>query len=123
MKRTAADARWSKAVRTRDGFRCVRCGKKHAENSFGLHAAHVFSRGYKGLRPGFEKHTGDGCCARHDLENGHAACYGCHRYLDQHGDEKKRFFRELLGDEAYDALWERCRTPTKRVSRPTAAPE
>lgn len=103
MKRNAQDARWSKQIRTRDNFTCQRCGTKHAENSFGLHAAHIFSRGIKRLR--------------HDFRNGIALCYGCHRFIDSHAAEKEALARKILGDEEYERLRLEANTPTKSISR------
>ena len=101
MKRTAADARWSKAVRERDGYRCRRCGKPHAKNSQGLHAAHIFSRGI--IR------------TRHDPDNGLSMCYGCHRVFDQmQKSDRERYVRSLIGDEKYELLAGRARSPRKR---------
>lgn len=101
MKRTLADSRWSKAVRERDGYRCRRCGKQHATNSTGLHAAHIFSRGI--LR------------TRHDVINGLAMCWGCHVVFDHmEKSERENFARLMIGDEEYDALKERARNPRKR---------
>ena len=103
MKRDAKDAKFSKMIRERDGYRCQRCKMQHVPNSQGLHSAHMFSRGK--LR------------TRFDPENACALCYGCHRYLDQHPDEKRMFFRLRLGDEAFEAL-ERRSNGTKITDRP-----
>lgn len=106
MKRTAADRRWSLSVRKRDNFTCQRCGKQHAENSLGLHAAHVFSRGIKRTR-----------C---DIDNGISLCYGDHRWFDSRSKEvREAFARAFMGDERYEALRERANTPAKR--RPAGA--
>jgi hypothetical protein len=103
VKRDAADRRWSRAVRERDEFTCQRCGTKHAENSFGLHAAHVFSRGIQRTR--------------HDLDNGLSLCYGDHRWYDSRSrEEREEFARSILGDVRYEALRERARNPRKRFA-------
>lgn len=104
MKRTSQDRRWSKQVRARDGYTCRRCGTTHAENSFGLHAAHIFSRGILRLRL--------------DIRNGVALCYGCHRWFDSRSKEdREAFVRSLIGD-VYDVLLEIKNNPAKR--RPVA---
>lgn len=90
MKRTAADRRFSLMVRERDHFTCQRCGAVHMPNSQGLHSAHCFSRGKLATRT--------------DPENAAALCYGCHRFIDGHPQEREAFFRSRLGDEAYEAL-------------------
>lgn len=101
MKRTAADIRWSKAVRERDDYICQRCGKQYDRSSFGIHAAHIFSRGI--MR------------TRHDIDNGITLDYGCHRVFDAMSKEdRESFARSILGDEKYEALRVRARNPRKR---------
>lgn len=90
MKRDKADREWSKAVRERDDYTCVRCETPYPTNSRGLHAAHIMGRGK--------------LATRHDLINGVALCFGCHRWLDTHPDLKAEFFRAYLGDDVYDDL-------------------
>lgn len=90
IRRDAADARFSREIRERDNFTCQRCGKQHAENSMGLHAAHMFTRRIKATRL--------------DEDNAVTLCYGCHAYVDSHPEEKLAFFRERLGPERFDAL-------------------
>lgn len=103
MKRDANDKRWSLAVRTRDGFTCQwpTCGRKHAQNSTGLHAAHIFSRSIKRTR-----------C---DVENGIALCYPHHTRFDHLSkEEREAFIRRFMGDIRYEALRERANSPLKR---------
>lgn len=90
MKRDARDCRFSKAVRQRDNWTCRRCGKQHAENSCGLHAAHLFSRRHK--------------TTRWLLENSVALCYGCHRYIDTHPVARDSFAISEIGADAYELL-------------------
>ena len=90
MKRTAADARFSVQIRQRDRFTCRRCGQAHAQNSMGLHCAHMFTRRIM--------------ATRFDPENAVALCYGCHSYIDSHPEEKLAYFRGILGDDRFDAL-------------------
>lgn len=100
IKRDAADIRFSKMIRERDGYTCQRCGKVYDPRSTGLHAMHMFSRRIKATRV--------------DPENAAAGCYGCHAYLDSHANEKLAFFRELLGDSRFDALSDRARAKRDR---------
>jgi len=81
------DAAFSKMVRQRDG-RCQRCG-----SGFRLEAAHIFGRGK--------------FPTRHDPENAVALCWLCHDYLDTHPRDKEAYFRERMGDDAYEALQRR----------------
>ncbi len=101
MKRDAADKRWSRAVRNRDDCTCRRCGKPYPPNAFGLHAAHIFSRGIKRTR-----------C---DVDNGISLCWGCHAWFDNLDKaDKEAWARAQIGDDVYDALKERARNPRKR---------
>jgi len=90
VKRDKADREFSLAIRQRDNWTCQRCETVYIEGHRGLHSAHMFSRGKR--------------ATRWDPENACSLCYGCHRFLDQHPDLKRTFFRERLGDEAFEAL-------------------
>jgi hypothetical protein len=90
MKRTKADADFSLLIRERDLWTCQRCEHVYPPKHQGYHCAHCFGRG----KP----------ATRFDPENACGLCYGCHRWLDTHPDLKEAFFRDRLGDEAYDAL-------------------
>ncbi len=90
IKRTAADIRFSKAIRERDGWSCQRCGKEHEHNSTGLHAAHCFTRRTQATRL--------------DPVNALALCYGCHQFIDSHAVEKEALWRLRFGNDRYDAL-------------------
>ena len=99
MKRDSLDALWSLCIRTRDRFTCRRCGKQHDPKSQGLHAAHIFGRGKMSTR--------------FDLLNGVALCYGCHRFLDTHPDEKTRWVLSWMQQPVYDRLLFRAHQPSK----------
>jgi hypothetical protein len=43
--------------------------------------------------------TRGGWLWRYDENNALALCYGCHRYVDQHRDEKDKLFLAHLGDK------------------------
>ena len=95
MKRTAEDAKWSRMIRERAGFRCEKCGHWHAENSRGLHAAHIFSRRINRTR--------------HDLANGVALCTACHFDAHAHPLDFHAWARKKIGARKYDALELRAR--------------
>jgi predicted restriction endonuclease len=90
IKRTRADAEFSKAVRVRDRWMCQRCGVHYMPPTRALHCAHYFTRRTQ--------------VTRLDLDNALALCYGCHQYLDSHPVEKEAFWRQAIGDERFDAL-------------------
>jgi hypothetical protein len=85
-----ADRQFSRFIRERDDWRCQRCRQAHSRKSVELHSAHMFGRG----KP----------ATRFDPENACALCVGCHQHLDTHPDLKREFFRNRLGDEAFEAL-------------------
>ena len=99
MKRDKADAEWSDMVRARDGWTCQRCGKHYPPPTRALHAAHLFSRGRRRTRT--------------EPDAGVAACYGCHRWLDAHPDERKALGVKKIGKKRYNELERMSRTPAK----------
>lgn len=101
IRRTPADIRFSRSIRERDHWTCQRCGAVHLPNSRGLHCAHMFTRRTKATRT--------------DPDNACALCYGCHQHLDSHPEEKERFWRERIGDEAFEALAARAHGRRDRV--------
>lgn len=102
-KFTAADDVWKKVVKDRDGWTCRRCGKDKSQAQ--IHAAHIMRSTYKALRKGFDKHTGDGCCLRHDLRNGIAMCAGCHiMWAHQNPHAFVDWIIEEIGRELYGEL-------------------
>jgi len=84
------DRLFSKMIRRRDGFRCQRCGAQHAENSMGLHAAHIFGRGRYSTR--------------FHPDNVWSLCYGCHAFIDSHPHDKIAWGMKKLGTKKYNAL-------------------
>lgn len=101
MKRTAADALFSRQIRERDDFTCQRCGAVYLPNSRGLHCAHMYTRRIK--------------ATRFDPDNACACCYGCHAFLDSHPYEKLMFFHARLGVLAFDALSARAHGKRDRM--------
>ena len=73
IRRTPADAAFSKCVRERAEWACEHCGTQHAENSMGLHCSHHHGRGKWGVR--------------FNPMNAEALCYGCHSH---HGGTQRR---------------------------------
>lgn len=94
VKLDAADIAFSKYVRTKANWRCVRCGRP-AEGQ-GLHAAHFHARRKESVR--------------FDLENVDALCAGCHRYFTNHYTEHKAWKLQQLGEKKYDLLMLRANT-------------
>jgi len=99
VKRDRADAEWSDIVRSRDWWTCQRCGRYYAPPTRALHAAHLFSRGRKRTRT--------------EADVGVALCYGCHRYLDAHRDQRRALGIKKLGRKRYDELERLSKVPAK----------
>ena len=92
------DALCALVVKTRDGWRCRRCGVRYKPGDRGFHWAHVFSK---------SRHR-----TRWSLENSIALCAGHHlNWAHIHPKEFHQWVRdEVLGPERYDALALRFRT-------------
>lgn len=93
IKRTPADAAFSKLIRQRAGWKCERCGAQHDESSTGLHCSHYYSRG--------------NWAVRFDPDNARALCYGCHAFLGGRPAEHTEWFISVIGQGVYDLLTER----------------
>lgn len=92
IKLRSTDTLFSKIVRTRDGWKCQRCGNQFTPPTSGLHCSHYFGRGRENTR--------------FDLDNCIALCYGCHR-LWGHGDlrdEYTAYMKRKLGEVGFQNL-------------------
>jgi hypothetical protein len=94
VKLSAADRRWSTAVKDRDHWSCRRCLTSYPERSRGLNAHHIFTRSRRSTR--------------HDVECGVSLCVGCHRWAHANSLEFHEWAKAELG-EAYDDLQQRSR--------------
>src|SRR5687767_5516328 len=88
-KRDPADDAFSKYVRTKAGWQCVRCGRK-PESKQGLHLAHFHSRRKESVR--FNELNADSLCAL------------CHKFFTEHYTEHKAWKLKQLGQRKYDLL-------------------
>lgn len=87
-----ADALWSKAVKKRDGHRCVRCGSRK-----GLESAHGLPRTYR--------------ATRWELRNGLAMCWDCHRlWAHRFPHEFTVWFQARIGARDYVDLYARAQS-------------
>lgn len=73
IKIDRADRLFSYYIRTRDAWRCRRCGRQYEPPTQALHCSHFQGRGKEATR--FEPLNAD------------ALCYGCHAYLTAHPAE------------------------------------
>ena len=89
MKLDAADRAFSLYIRTRDGWRCQRCGSSPSSKQ-GLHCSHFQGRGKEATR--FEPLNAD------------ALCYGCHQYFTSHPAEHYEWQVQRKGQQVVDRL-------------------
>jgi hypothetical protein len=95
-----ADQIFSKYIRLRDNYTCIRCYKFYP-GGLGLQASHFHGRGKESTR--------------FDPENLDALCAGCHQYWGSTDREAYRAFKlKQLGKAHFDALMLRANTPTKK---------
>lgn len=95
-----ADTNFSLYVRSKDKWRCQRCGKQYVPPTSALHCSHFFSRGKWNVR--------------FDEFNATSLCFGCHIYLDHHKDEYRQFKINQIGQAEFDKLEVRANTYAKK---------
>lgn len=93
-----ADAEFATAIKERDGWTCRLCGRTKAQG-YVMHAAHVFTRRARSTR--------------WDPQNCYTLCFVCHRFAHEWPTLFHQNIREWLGDEMYEALERRAKTPAK----------
>lgn len=93
----------------------------------------LFSRYIRLRSEGYDEYTGKyagydklQCCHFHsrskksvrlDPDNAIAATFGSHQYLDSHPMEKVEFWKQKLGEQKFDMLNSRARTPAKDIDK------
>lgn len=94
IKIRPSDTAYSNWVRTRDGWKCKRCGKQYdpsiTAHRQALHCSHFQGRGKESTR--FEPLNTD------------ALCYGCHQYFTSHPGEHYAWQVEIKGQDVVDAI-------------------
>lgn len=101
MKIDKADSVFSKFIRSRDKWTCVRCKKRYAPPTMALHCSHFFGRTKESTR--------------FDEDNCDSLCYGCHRYWEKEDREGYRDFKlNQLGEDGFEALRMRAMTISKK---------
>ena len=91
----------SEVVRRQSGGYCARCGRYYGWQN--LQACHFHSRRKK--------------ATRWDLDNIVALDFGCHQYFHENHKEFEDFMLKRLGEQAFDMLQARTRTPVKYVDK------
>ena len=84
LKQATVLAMWSKAVKVRDGFKCMYCGSRT-----GLESHHIFK----------VQHS----ATKYDLDNGITLCKGCHDRIDK-SYEMGQWLKGYIGLDKYDEL-------------------
>ncbi len=93
IKITSLDKLFSSYIKARDKY-CQRCG-----GSSGLQTSHFHGRAKRSVR--------------WDTDNARLLCFGCHQYFHSQPAEHTEWFKQYLGEEAYDLLKARANTPQK----------
>lgn len=102
---------FSDMVRERAGWKCVRCGRDCSERKGLLHCSHFWAVGFT--------------ATRFDFDNCDALCYVCHYGQMRTGweynkqGEYRDFMIKKLGQEGYDELERKARTPLKLLEAKT----
>lgn len=100
IKISKLDALFSKQIRERDNWTCVRCGRRYEPPTNALHCSHFWGRANK--------------ATRYDPENCDALCYGCHALWEANKQGEYRDFKiKQLGKKGYNALERRARSTIK----------
>jgi len=102
IKRCTADIEFSRFIRIRDKWRCVRCGRQHEEGATTLGCSHYWGRRNESTR--------------FDPENCDALCnMPCHRLWGGEGRADYTAFKKgQLGPKRYRALEKRSNTYAKK---------
>lgn len=104
VKIDAADKAFSEYIRTRDGWKCRRCGKQYnpllPTDRMALHCSHFQGRGKEATR--FEPLNAD------------ALCYGCHQYFTSHPAEHVDWQVRMKGRIVVDELIIKSNTYKKK---------
>lgn len=100
MKLRGNDKLFSEYVRSRDSWRCTRCGKQFTPPTQGLHASHFHGRRKESVR--------------FYPENVDSHCYGCHSFFESNPEEHRAWKLKQLGQKRFDALTIKANTPRKR---------
>ena len=91
IKLRPADVKFSQFIRSRDGWKCVRCHTQYYPPTKGLQNSHFWGRGRENTR--------------FDPDNCDALCTACHQRWG--GDEREdyiEFKKKQLGEEGYKKL-------------------
>ncbi len=97
---TKLDSLFSKKIRERDNWTCVRCKAYHAPPTSALHCSHYWGRAAKSVR--------------YDPLNADALCYGCHSKWESNKQGDYRDFKiHQLGAFQYAQLEKRARSIVK----------
>lgn len=100
IKISQADSIFSRLIRERDEWTCVRCNTRYTPPTNALHCSHFWGRANKNTR--------------FDPLNCDALCYGCHSLWEGNKQGDYRDFKiAQLGIEGYDRLERRARTSIK----------
>ena len=96
LKRSPADAEFSKCVRAAADYKCQKCGKQYDKSSTGLHCSHNFSRRHRTIR----------WCK----ENALSLCCSCHEWFGGNPADSGKWLEDFIGAGQVDILREKMRS-------------
>ncbi len=100
IKRTAADAAFSDAIRLRDNYTCRRCQRRYDGPHQGYQCAHII-------------HGRRSASTRYCADNAMGLCATCHNWLDEHPFDATAWLTEELGQGHIDLVHEKHRAHLK----------
>ena len=87
-------------IRTRDGWKCKRCGKHYPPPTTALHCSHFWGRGRENTRI--------------DEKNCDAICFHCHQFFHANPAEYREWKLKQLGEREYRVLEIRAHLTKKK---------
>ncbi|VAW38932.1 hypothetical protein MNBD_GAMMA01-1322 [hydrothermal vent metagenome] len=87
---------WALCVKTRDGYTCQYCHKNYTNNTRGVNAHHIWTKGGHPI-------------VKFSLRNGITLCVYCHR-MEAHGRSQlfNEWVKKKLGKKTHDLLYIRA---------------
>lgn len=99
IKRSPADAEFSKCIRAAADYKCQKCNKQYDKSSTGLHCSHNFGRRHKTIR----------WCK----DNALSLCFSCHQWFGENPADSGRWLEDFIGSGTVEILREKMRMKFK----------
>ena len=90
IKRSPADAEFSKCIRAAANYSCEKCGTQYDKSSTGLHCSHNYSRRHKTIR----------WC----VDNALSLCFHCHQWFGSNPADSGEWLTNLISADTIQTL-------------------